>query len=46
MAAALAAYHQAAARKTFPLQVVWIFGPVLALQAARIVRHFRTPRAS
>ena len=46
VAAALAAYHQAAARKTFPLQVVWIFGPVLALQAARIVRHFRTPRAS
>lgn len=35
LAAALTIYHQAAARKIFPLQVVWIFGPVLVLQAAR-----------
>lgn len=44
VAALLAAYHQAAARKTFPLQVVWIFGPLLALQIARIARHFRAAR--
>lgn len=36
LAAALAAYHQAAARKIFPLQVVWIFGPLLLLEIARI----------
>lgn len=36
LAAGLAAYHQAAARKIFPLQVVWIFGPVLVLEIARI----------
>lgn len=35
-AAALAAYHQAAARKVFPLQVVWIFGPVALLELARL----------
>lgn len=38
VAAALAAWHQAVARKVFPLQVVAIFGPVAVLQAARIVR--------
>jgi sulfoxide reductase heme-binding subunit YedZ len=43
-AALLAAYHQAAARKTFPLQVVWIFGPLVALQIARIVRHLVAKR--
>ena len=32
VAALLVAYHQAAARKIFPLQVVWIFGPLLLLQ--------------
>lgn len=36
LAAILAAYHQAAARKVFPLQVVWIFGPVLLLELARV----------
>lgn len=36
LAAILAAYHQAAARKVFPLQVVWIFGPVLLLEIARV----------
>lgn len=45
LAALLVAYHQAAARKVFPLQVVWIFGPLIALQAARIVRHLRGSRA-
>ncbi len=36
IAAGLAAYHQAAARKLFPLQVVWIFAPLLILQIARV----------
>lgn len=45
VAALLAAYHQAAARKTFPIQVVWIFGPLLALQLARIAHLLRRPRA-
>jgi len=39
LAAPLAAYHQADARKIFPMQVVWIFGPVLVLEIARIVRQ-------
>jgi len=41
VAAALAAWHQAAARKIFPLQVVWIFGPVVVLQLARIWKQSR-----
>ncbi|MBI5772092.1 MAG: ferric reductase-like transmembrane domain-containing protein [Verrucomicrobia bacterium] len=40
LAAALAAYHQAIARKTFPLQVVWIFGPLVLLELARMWKHF------
>ena len=43
VAAALAAWHQADARKVFPLQVVWIFGPVVLLQIARHWRERRTP---
>lgn len=43
VAAALSAYHQAAARKLFPMQVVWIFGPLLALEIARIIRE-RKPK--
>lgn len=43
VAAALAAYHQAAARKLFPMQVVWIFGPLLALEIARVIRE-RMPK--
>lgn len=41
VAAALAAWHQAAARKVFPMQVVWIFGPVLVLEIARVWRQRR-----
>jgi sulfoxide reductase heme-binding subunit YedZ len=41
LAALLAAYHQAAARKIFPMQVVWIFGPVLVLEIARIWKQRR-----
>ncbi len=43
LAAALAAYHQAAARKIFPLQVVWIFGPLVLLELARAWKQ-RSPR--
>ena len=39
VAAALAAYHQAAARKLFPMQVVWIFGPLILLEIARVLRQ-------
>jgi sulfoxide reductase heme-binding subunit YedZ len=42
VAAALAAYHQAAAKKLFPMQVVYIFGPLVALEIARIVKQRRT----
>lgn len=38
LAAVLVVYHQISARKIFPLQVVWIFGPVLILELLRIVR--------
>jgi sulfoxide reductase heme-binding subunit YedZ len=41
LAAALAAYHQAAARKVFPMQVVWIFGPLVVLELARIWKQQR-----
>lgn len=39
VAAALVAYHQSAARKIFPVQVLWIFGPLVALELARIVKQ-------
>jgi len=37
VAAALAAYHQAAARKLFPVQVLWIFVPLALLEIARMM---------
>ncbi len=39
VAAALAAYHQSAARKIFPQQVLWIFVPLALLEIARIIRQ-------
>jgi methionine sulfoxide reductase heme-binding subunit len=39
VAAFLAACHQAAARKIFPVQVLWIFVPVLVLELARILKQ-------
>ena len=39
IAAALVAYHQAAARQIFPMQVVWIFAPLILLEIARIVKQ-------
>jgi sulfoxide reductase heme-binding subunit YedZ len=44
VAAALAAYHQAAARKLFPVQVLWIFVPLAILEAARIGRQLLARR--
>jgi methionine sulfoxide reductase heme-binding subunit len=44
-AAGLAAYHQAAARKIFPVQVLWIFLPLLALEAARVFKRLQDSRA-
>lgn len=41
---ALVIYHQAAARKIFPMQVVYIFAPVLLLEVARIAKKRRQPR--
>lgn len=38
-AAPLAAYHQAAARKLFPVQVLWIFVPLALLEAGRITKN-------
>ena len=46
LAAALAAYHQAAARKIFPVQVLWIFIPLALLQIARIIRQQAKPGES
>ncbi len=43
VAAGLAAYHQAAARKIFPVQVLWIFIPLALLELARIVRQRARP---
>lgn len=45
LAAALAAYHQAIARKVFPMQVVWIFGPLALLEIARVWKQ-RARRAA
>jgi sulfoxide reductase heme-binding subunit YedZ len=39
VAAGLVAYHQAAARKLFPMQVVWIFAPLLLLEIARFMKE-------
>lgn len=39
VAAALIAYHQSAARKVFPVQVLWIFVPLALLELARIVKQ-------
>lgn len=39
VAAALVAYHQAAARKTFPMQVLWIFVPLALLEIARVMKQ-------
>ena len=45
VAAALAAYHQAAARKIFPQQVLWIFVPLVLLELLRLAKLFAANRA-
>jgi methionine sulfoxide reductase heme-binding subunit len=42
LAVPLAAYHQALARKLFPVQVLWIFVPLAALEAARVIKQRTT----
>lgn len=42
VAAVLVMYHQISARKVFPMQVVYIFGPLILLELARIWRALRT----
>ena len=42
LTAILVVYHQISARKIFPVQVIWIFGPVLLLELARIARAIRS----
>jgi sulfoxide reductase heme-binding subunit YedZ len=44
VAAGLVAYHQAAARKLFPMQVLYIFVPLALLEMARFVKQ-QWPRA-
>lgn len=46
LAAALVAYHQAAARKIFPVQVLWIFGPLILLELLRIIRQAMQKRTT
>lgn len=46
VAAALSAYHQAAARKVFPMQVVWIFAPLAALELARLWPRAKSAKPS
>jgi sulfoxide reductase heme-binding subunit YedZ len=45
VAGGLVAYHQAAARKIFPEQVLWIFIPLALLEIARIIKQ-RRPKAA
>jgi sulfoxide reductase heme-binding subunit YedZ len=45
VAAGLTAYHQAAARKVFPVQVLWIFVPLVLLEVARIIKQRRKQAA-
>jgi sulfoxide reductase heme-binding subunit YedZ len=44
VAAALIAYHQSAARKIFPVQVLWIYVPLVLLEIARIVKQQRSAK--
>jgi len=46
VAAALVCYHQISARKVFPEQVLWIFGPLVVLELVRIARAFGARRAA
>jgi len=39
IAVGLVAYHQIDAKKVFPMEAVWIFGPLLLLEIARIIKQ-------
>lgn len=41
----LVIYHQAAAKKVFPVQILWIFVPLAVLELARIVKQQMKPGA-
>lgn len=41
LVAVLVVYHQISAEKTFPMQVIWIFGPVAVLEGMRIWKAMR-----
>jgi methionine sulfoxide reductase heme-binding subunit len=44
-AAALVCYHQVAARKITPVEVLWLFGGLAVLEALRWLRPLRSPRS-
>jgi sulfoxide reductase heme-binding subunit YedZ len=46
LAAALVVYHQISARKVFPMQVLWIFVPLVGLEVLRIVLSIAKKRES
>ncbi len=46
LAAALIAWHQILARKIFPQQVLWIFGPLVILEVIRVWIYRRKQRAT
>ncbi len=46
VAAGLAAYHQAIARKIFPVQVLWIFVPLALLEIARVGKQWKQSRGA
>jgi sulfoxide reductase heme-binding subunit YedZ len=45
VAAALVVYHQISARKIFPVQVLWIFLPLVVLEVIRMVFAVSKPKA-
>jgi len=45
VAVALVAYHQISAKKVFPMEVVWIFGPLAVLEFARFWKQRAKTRA-
>ena len=44
-ATGLVVYHQIAAKKTFPMEVVWLFGPLLLLEIARVWKQWKIKAA-
>ncbi len=46
VAAGLVAYHQIAAKKLFPMEVAYIFGTLIALEIARVIKQRRKASVS